>query len=264
MNFEKKRILVTVKAYPNPSPKYSETVCCAGIELKTNKWIRLYPIPYRDLDENKKFNKYNIIDVTCRKASNDNRPESYKVDIDSIRIVDHMDTKDEWSRRKEAVLPILSNSMCEVYKEAERKEMSLALIKPKEISFSYKKANLKDEKSRKACYAQQSFFNKEKNAIEQIPFDFYYHFKCEDAHNCPGHKLKIIDWEIGQAYRDWRMRYKGTDLLLEKIQEMWLDEMCSEKKETYFFVGNMHRFPDIFLVLGTFYPPKLIQGSLGF
>jgi hypothetical protein len=36
--FTQKRILITVKAYPNPSQKHIETVCTAGIDLdeKTN------------------------------------------------------------------------------------------------------------------------------------------------------------------------------------------------------------------------------------
>ena len=60
LSLETKTVLVTVKAYPNPSRKYTETVCCAGIDIDTKKWIRLYPIPYRDLDESQKFKKYNI------------------------------------------------------------------------------------------------------------------------------------------------------------------------------------------------------------
>lgn len=63
MNGETKRVLVTVKAYPNLSRKYGETVCVAGIDLDTNQWIRLYPIPFRDLDSDQKFKKYNIIEV---------------------------------------------------------------------------------------------------------------------------------------------------------------------------------------------------------
>ena len=51
---EKKTVLVTVKAYPNPSTKYVETVCCAGVDLPTGEWLRLYPIRYRDLEDNKR------------------------------------------------------------------------------------------------------------------------------------------------------------------------------------------------------------------
>jgi len=35
MPLETKQVLITVKAYPNPSVKYGETVCCAGIDIET-------------------------------------------------------------------------------------------------------------------------------------------------------------------------------------------------------------------------------------
>lgn len=92
MALETKQILVTVKAYPNPSRKYEETVCVAGIDLKSNQWMRLYPIPFRDLDNDKKFKKYSIIELKAEKAPADTRPESYKVDSGSIKILDHYDT----------------------------------------------------------------------------------------------------------------------------------------------------------------------------
>lgn len=47
MNGELKKILITVKAYPNPSKTYEETVCVAGIDIDTGKWVRLYPIKYK-------------------------------------------------------------------------------------------------------------------------------------------------------------------------------------------------------------------------
>ena len=49
MNGEVKNVLVTVKAYPNLSRKYGETVCVAGIDLDSKQWIRLYPIPFTRL-----------------------------------------------------------------------------------------------------------------------------------------------------------------------------------------------------------------------
>ncbi|GAH02492.1 unnamed protein product, partial [marine sediment metagenome] len=79
-----RRVLITVKAYPNPSKTYGETVCCAGIDIDTPQWVRLYPIPFRDLDRSKKFKKYTVIKVRCWKAHDDHRVESYKVDADTI------------------------------------------------------------------------------------------------------------------------------------------------------------------------------------
>lgn len=253
---EKKKVLITVKAYPNPSKKYSETVCCAGIDLKDNTWIRLYPIPYRDLDSNQKFKKYNIIEIDCSKAKNDKRPESFKVNSDTIQIIKHLDTKKKWIERKQIVLKLPDKSMCQVLKDAKEKDFSLGLIKPEHISFSHKKHTLSDKTARESCYAQLSFFDKAKNAIEEIPYNFYYDFKCSGVSNCPGHKLSIIDWEIGQAYRDWRNRYPTKEILLHKIKQRWLDIADTTKKDVYFYVGNMQRFRNTFMILGVFYPPK--------
>jgi hypothetical protein len=250
-----KRVLITVKAYPNPSKKYGETVCCAGIDVDTLEWLRLYPIPYRDLDSSKKFKKYTIIRVRCSKAPDDHRVESYKIDMDSIEPVSHLDTKQKWESRKKIVLPTVSPSFCSILEDIS-KNKSLGTFKPCDINFSWKKSTLESEAKRKACYAQLSFFDAKKKVIEQIPFDFYYNFKCHGRPDCPGHQLSIIDWEIGQAYRNWRHKYRPQEQLLQKIKQRWLDLMCSEKNDVYFYVGNMKRFRDHFMVLGVFYAQK--------
>ncbi len=254
---EIKKVLITVKAYPNPSRKYGETVCVAGIDIDKNKWIRLYPIPFRDLDKRQKFKKYSVIQVRTNKANDDKRPESYRVDANSIKILHCLDTKDKWNKRKRIVLPTVEKSMCEILKKREKEDLSLGVFKPYNIDFIWIKAKPKDDKARKSCYAQLSFFNKGKNVIEKIPYDFRYQFQCYNEPQCTGHDYSIIDWEIGQAYRDWRMKYKSQSLLFEKIKERWLIRICSDKNDVYFFVGNMKRFRDKFMILGVFYPPKI-------
>ena len=130
------------------------------------------------------------------------------------------------------------------------------MFKPLNVDFYWEKATLESQERRQSCYAQLTFFNKQKNTIEQIPFDFYYSFTCLNKSECPGHKLPVIDWELGQAYRDWLSRYQTQNILLDKIKERWLNRMCSEKNDVYFYVGNMKRLHDQFMVLGVFYPPK--------
>jgi len=256
MNGDTKRVLVTVKAYPNPSTKYGETVCVAGVDTKTGKWVRIYPIPYRDLDESKKFKKYATIEVRTIKPTKDKRPESFQADAGSIKHIDYFDTKDKWERRKKVVLPTVDKSFCDIIKQNLATKKSLGMFKPKNVEFISCKAKSKDSKARESCYAQLSFFDKKKKAIEAIPYEFRYQFHCENEPSCPGHNLLIIDWEIGQAYRDWRHKYKPDEHLLKMISKRWLDLMCAPKNDVYFFVGNMHRFPKTFMILGVFYPPK--------
>lgn len=257
MIFEKKQILITVKAYPNPSITYGETVCCAGIDLATSQLVRLYPIPYRDLDDGQKFKKYSIIEVDCSTPSDDKRPESFRINAETINVIDWLDTeRGKWEKRKSIVLNVPVKSMCQVYKDSKVSDLSLGLIKPENISFEWAKQSPSDQEARKSCYAQLSFFDKRKNVIEEIPFNFYYKFKCAGVSDCPGHKLSIIDWEIGQAFRDWRVKYSPEEILLEKIKERWLDISNTAKKDVYFYVGNMKRFRQTFMVLGVFYPQK--------
>jgi len=44
--YERKKVLITVKAYPQPSRSYDELVCTAGI-LEDGSWIRIYPVPFK-------------------------------------------------------------------------------------------------------------------------------------------------------------------------------------------------------------------------
>ena len=119
---ETKKVLITVKAYPNPSRKYSETVCVAGIDVDNRQWVRLYPIPFRDLDKDKRFKKYSIIQAKVVKARDDMRLESYKVNIYSIKILDYFDTKDKWTRRKNIVLSNVDKSMCDILRRSKTED----------------------------------------------------------------------------------------------------------------------------------------------
>ena len=168
MNWETHQILITIKTYPTPSKKYVETVCVAGVSLNTKQLVRLYPVPFRDLDENKKFRKYNIIEAKITKANDDHRPESYKINPDSIKILGSLDTKDKWQKRKDMVLPVLDKSMCGILMQEPTTHKSLGLIKPERIEFTIGKARNKDIEEAKKSYAQMDLLQKQKQVIEFI------------------------------------------------------------------------------------------------
>ena len=251
---ETKCVLITIKAPPNPSKKYQETNCCAGIDLQSGQFVRLYPIPFRLLDNSKKFPKYSIIEVACQKPLRDKRVESYKVDQDNIKILGHLDTRNKWAKRKQIVLPTLSSSFCRILQDVKLNK-SLGLFKPSTIQFFAKKVALSSQANHEAPYKQHWLFDKQLKPVEQIPFAFYYQFKCFNCPTCTGHTLSIHDWEITQSYSAWRSKYRDQTLLLRKIEQKWL-EICSDKKDVYFYVGNMWQRPKQFMVLGVFYPPK--------
>ncbi len=126
-------ILITVKAYPNPSKKYQETVCVAGIVLNKG-FIRLYPINYRLLPNEKRFEKYEIINVDIVKH-NDKRPESYRPNFNIFKKVRNLSTKYDrsWSERKNILLKFVDESMCDIQSKQQHHGKSLGFFKPKEI-----------------------------------------------------------------------------------------------------------------------------------
>ena len=73
------RVLVTVKATPQPSEKYGDTSCVAGIRIDGGRaeWIRLYPIAFRWLDGEHQFHKYDVIELEVRRQDSDTRRESH-------------------------------------------------------------------------------------------------------------------------------------------------------------------------------------------
>ena len=97
---ETKKILITVMTYPIISKKYDELVCTAGVQ-EDGSWIRIYPLPFHKLDDTNQFKKYQWIEVHVEKNRKDPRPESYNVvDRDNIKLLDIVDTSNNWSERK--------------------------------------------------------------------------------------------------------------------------------------------------------------------
>ena len=66
------RILVSVKTYPELSKTYGETVCTAGLR-EDGTWVRLYPVPFRRLEEREWYRLYDWITCPLTKHSGDER-----------------------------------------------------------------------------------------------------------------------------------------------------------------------------------------------
>lgn len=92
---QKRRIRILVKAFPQPSTKHEETVCCAGVTEDGQELLRLYPIRYRRLPKGDQFDRYDLVEMTTTKASSDTRPESRRVDEGSIRLIQQGGISDE-------------------------------------------------------------------------------------------------------------------------------------------------------------------------
>src|SRR5258708_36962068 len=53
------RAVVLVKALPQPSKTYGETVCCAGVTAE-GQWKRLFPVRFRHLRGDSSFSRWDF------------------------------------------------------------------------------------------------------------------------------------------------------------------------------------------------------------
>ncbi len=141
------KVLITVKAYPALSKKYNETVCTAGI-TEEGKWIRIYPIPFRQLDYDNQFRKYEWIELDLERNTSDFRPESYRPknfmlnDLISYGILKA--DGNAWVERRKYVLKNIYTNLEQLIAEAKNKDIctSLAVFKPtKIIDFIYQETD---------------------------------------------------------------------------------------------------------------------------
>lgn len=253
---ETRKILIATKTYPSISTKYQETVCTAGILLSEEEnplqWIRIYPIRYRYLDFDKRYPRWAIVSAKIKRNDQDYRPESFKIDDNSLEIIRKIDTTNNWQERKSLVLSLQFRSIADIQAQGK----SMGIIKPKSIErFFSKKTSREWNQKQQAVLNQLDLFEPNID-LEKIPYQFVYQFTDED--NVP-HKYSISDWEIMELYRKCRDRSQLSGLeaeqyALEKVRQKLEDDFL-ESKDLYFIVGNLKNHAKSFMIIGLFYPP---------
>ncbi|MDR1847031.1 MAG: hypothetical protein LBR17_02815 [Bacteroidales bacterium] len=262
------KILISVKTYPTLSSKYDELVCTAGFK-EDGSWVRLYPVPFRKLDYQKQYKKWQWIEADIVKNRSDFRPESYKLrDISSDIVVgDKLGTENNWAKRKGIVLNNIHTNLENLIAEAKNDKLktSLATLKPKEvIDFVWEETVREWNKDKlNAIYANQRQLNlfeptqKLFQVAKKLPYKFSYTFTTEDGKE---RTLMIEDWELGQLFWNSFKSSNGDETLAcQKVKQKYFDEFV-KKKDLYFFLGTTKQFhnkgDNPFIIIGTFYPNK--------
>ena len=257
------RLMVTVKAYPQPSKSYGETVCVAGVRIDTPtpSWVRLYPVAYRHLEFADQFAKYQIMDLRAFRASSDRRPESYRPNLESVVLGATLPSSSGWAHRWRHLEPLAGQvTTCELLAQQGRPgAASLGMVKPGVITGAEVTANPEFDADKQAIAeiaAQPDLFSTDIRAVLQpAPYKVTYHYRCGEP-GCGSHSQGLIDWEAGAAAaRRWRKEGYAEHELPALLQRKFFTEMCGPNKDTYFFLGNQQKYPRGFMVLGVFWPP---------
>jgi len=248
-------VLVLVKSYPNPSITYGETVCVAGI-TRDLKWVRLYPVHFRHLDRSQQFSKWQWVQARVTKSTRDYREETYVPDESSITPLDKLR---DWNTRAAIVDDLLDPSV----EQLQLSSRSLGVIRPAQVlGFGWERSTKRWTEAQRASMlnAGNTLFGATSVApLEEVPWTFHYDFSCDGT--CY-HRLKIVDWEVFEAYRKWR---KDPNAEPEVLRTRFREELVLER-DLHFILGTplrMDRFRT-FLIVGLFYPPRQRQLQLPF
>lgn len=265
LHFERAKVLIWGKTYPELSTKYAETVCTAGVR-EDGSPIRLYPVPLRYLDSNAQYATYDWIDVPICKSHIDTRPESFKVDAANIRKIGHVDPdKSGWAGRANYIFKDPSwqfANMDELRAAETAKQHSLGIIRPGSVEgVTVKHRTARDRAAYEArileLQSQKDLFRAEYKELGFRPFEVRLSWRCEPrCEQCARapHDMSVLDWGLMELARknDW-------DAELAKAK---LETLAGSDFDFQLFLGNMKNHPKSFVVVGLWYPKATEQTRL--
>jgi hypothetical protein len=227
--------------------------------------IRLFPVPFRLVDDDKQFKKWQWISARINKASNDHRLESHKVFVDTIICDgDPLSPRLGWQARRDQLNNIrIFSSFAALDAARASQGITLGLLRPSRIlGLDIKPADKPDwtqeEKDKLVQHERQSGLFDETDAkriatLKKIPYDFHYRYECIIGGEAHEHRHKIADWEAGALYWKCRFKYRnGWETPFRTKLERDLPNA-----DLVFLMGTIHRFPEQWLIVSLIYPPKL-------
>jgi hypothetical protein len=241
------RIRILVKAFPQPSKAHEETVCCAGITEDGRQLLRLFPIRYRRLAKEHQFERFDLVEMTATKAS-DPRPESYRVDEASIHLLESgKNLTDE--AKVQLWQPFIAPSLQQLYADNSATNRSLGIIRPDAGSLKFTVKPAKDADAADLEVAEQvrqmqqsSFLEDPLTPLEKPEFAFGYRYTSAGH----PHDQLIHDWEVQEAYRQYKRRYGNA--ALDHLQRMYGETIPA--RNLHLIMGTMLAHPRTFIIIG--------------
>jgi hypothetical protein len=254
------RVLVLVKATPQPSKQYGDTVCVAGIDLGADppRWVRLYPVPFRYLDGDNQFKKYDVIRVLARSAGADKRPESRKIDASAVEVECQIGS---WAERDAWLSGLENPTMCDLQRQvrADINAQSLAAVRPASVQgldFDTHPGWTLEELARFEQYQNQGDLFRETapRLLEPPAFNVRLKYRCT-SEGCDGHSQRIIDWELAALQRRYRWDHHE---LKRAVTRNFFDVPFGRDRAPLIYVGNQENVQRraAFTILGLYYPKK--------
>ncbi len=228
-------LMVNCKTYPAVSKKYVETVCTGGVQA-TGEFVRLYPVPFRFLDGEEQYGRWDIIRVQVYRDSKDDRPESWHLQPGTkIEVVKSVSTD---KRRWEWMQPTVHTST-EAMTEA---GITNGCVEIEPIEFYWKRDDKIWTASQIQVMSQGNLFISEddlKSLADRVPWQFRLKFKEKK----PGREddAKVLAWSLYQGLRR-RLQTMDEDTALAATADTVKKSIFNPDKTVFAIFGTHSRF----------------------
>ena len=259
------KLLILVKTYPQPSSKHREITCVAALN-ENGQIRRVFPVPFRLLEGESRFKKWEWIRAQITKANDDHRPESHKIDVDTIERLESIGKQKEWAERRRWIEPHIVKNFDALESRRQTTGETLGIVRPVKILAleitPEKQTDWTEDETIKLT--REGLFDstetRARKPLRKLPFAFHYRYQCEDGTEF---RHRITDWEVGALY--WNCVHLYGPNWEEKLRQKLETELPN--KDLMFLMGTIHRFPHQWLIVGLIYPPKpkiSLQPALNF
>lgn len=259
-HYEIEDYLILTKTYPTPSTKYRETTCVAAF-TRAGELRRLFPVPFRLLEGDQQFKRWEWVRMKSSRKSSDRRPESRKIEIDSIiRLDESMGTEHGWRDRLKLVDPHVLSDPGALEARRERSGETFGFVRPTrcrelEITAVADREWTHDELAKLSADGLfDSIDARARTQLRKLPFDFRYHYECDTPEGPKEFSHKVTDWEFGALF--WRCFRRFGPKGWEEAFRQRAERDFFEAKQLYFLLGTIHAYPNRWLIVGVMYPPK--------
>lgn len=244
------KVVVLVKALPHVGDKYGETVCCAGLTAE-GQWRRLYPIPFRMLSEDARFQRWDWISYSARHPRTDRRPESRHVQLDKLMVEQPL-AKGERTR-------FLNRALESSLPDPVLTGRTLCAIRPKDVAMRAIRKTPDQIESEVEGYqrvvAQKGLFDKELKAFRPCPYKFVYEFRTSAE---TAHRMTCDDWETSAAFFH-RRRETSEEEAVDWVLSKFGVELPN--RGVVFALGTHSRWPRQWLLVGVIRLDEISQSE---
>lgn len=239
---ETEKVLVLVKATPNWSNSLGKyTVCTAGIN-ENNEWRRLYPMEWKTIKA-QEIKVWDLIEVSTTKPDKDPRPDSRKIDNNSVKnlgcaIKNREDKRKFLLEHTDAYIPDAT------------KGKTLSIIKP--LLFGFKVDKL-DEIEKQVTMDGHVFKTQPFGNLSLV-----YTFKCGDK-GCAMcsrvkkfHNMECFDFGANYLFS----KYSDEEVAKEKVRDRCYTLMKA-KCDLWFAMGTHSQYPFLkWMIVGLLWMKK--------